>query len=175
MINSIHLVKIDINKTSPLGNPIDGVEFTLYRLDDSGEIDLSFEPRKLLTPTNGKISFTDLEYDTKYLLVETQGNKGYYLDDTPIYVMIKKGAQGQNDTLKLYTDNTYQVEAQPSDYEFVSLNDTNSELNVINISHALMPKAGGSGVYSFYSLGILLMGCSTIIIYLRKNKIKKGN
>ena len=74
----------------------------------------------------------------------------------------------------LYKDNTFTVEAQEGDYQYVSLNETNTALNVINIPHTEMPKAGGIGTYGFYILGILLMVSSIVIIYLRKNKIKKG-
>lgn len=174
LINTIHLVKININKISPLGVAIDGVKFKLQKVDDSGNIDSTFEARELITSSDGKLSFVDLEYNTKYVITEIEGNKGYYLDSTPIYVIINKGEQGQEDTLTLYTDNTFTTEAVAGDYEYVSLNDAKDTLNIINISHTPMPKAGGCGVYSFYILGILLMGCSTIIIYLRKNKIKKG-
>lgn len=174
LINTIHLVRININKISPLGVAIDGVKFKLQKVDDSGNIDSTFEARELITSSDGKLSFVDLEYDTKYLITEIEGNKGYYLDSTPIYVIINKGVQGQEDNLTLYTDSTFEQEAQAGDYEYVSLNDAKDTLNIINISHTPMPKAGGCGVYSFYILGIFLMGCSTIIIYLRKNKIKKG-
>lgn len=175
LINEIHLVKIEINKISPLGKAIDGVEFTLQKIDEFGNIDDTFEARILVTDEAGKLSFVDLEYDTRYVLTETKGNKGYYLDSTPIYLIIKKAEQqGKEDTLVLYTDNTFAQEAVEGDYEYVSLNETKTILNVINISHTPMPKAGGMGVYSFYIVGILLMGCSTSIIYLRKNKIKKG-
>ena len=175
LVNEIHLVKIEINKTSPLGKPIDGVEFIIQKLDEFGNMDTTFGARTLVTSKEGKLSFVDLEYDTRYVLTETKGNKGYYLDSTPIYVMIKKAEQqGAEDTLILCKDSTFTQEAQEADYEYVSLNDTKTILNVINIPHTEMPKAGGIGVYGFYILGILLMGSSIIIIYLRKNKIKKG-
>ena len=174
LVNTIHLVKININKISPLGVPIDGVKFKLQKVDDLGNIDLLFESKELVTSLEGKLSFVDLEYNTKYVITEIEGNKGYYLDSTPIYVIINKGEQGEEDTLTLYTDNTFEQEAQEGDYEYVSLNEAKDTLNIINISHTPMPKAGGCGVYNFYILGIFLMGCSTIIIYLRKNKIKKG-
>ena len=174
LINTIHLVKININKISPLGVPIDGVTFRLQKVDDLGNIDSTFEAKELVTSLDGKLSFVDLEYNTKYVVTEIEGNKGYYLDSTPIYVIINKGEQGEEDTLTLYKDNTFEQEAEDGDYEYVSLNETKDTLNIINISHTPMPKAGGCGVYSFYILGIFLMGCSTIIIYLRKNKIKKG-
>lgn len=174
LINTIHLVKININKISPLGVPIDGVTFRLQKVDDLGNIDSTFEAKELVTSLDGKLSFVDLEYNTKYVVTEIEGNKGYYLDSTPIYVIINKGEQGEEDTLTLYKDNTFEQEAEDGDYEYVSLNETKDTLNIINISHTPMPKAGGCGVYSFYILGIFLMGCSTIIIYIRKNKIKKG-
>ena len=175
LINEIHLVKIEINKISPLGKAIDGVEFTLQKLDEYGNLDTTFEARTLLTSEEGKLSFVDLEYDTRYMLTETKGNKGYYLDSTPIYVTIEKAEeQGSEDTLVLYKDNTFTAEAQEGDYQYISLNETNTALNVINIPHTEMPKAGGIGTYGFYILGILLMASSIIIIYLRKNKIKKG-
>ena len=174
LVNTIHLVKININKISPLGLPIDGVKFRLQKVDDSGNRDSTFEAKELVTSLDGKLSFVDLEYNTKYVITEIEGNKGYYLDSTPIYVIINKGEQGEEDTLTLYTDNTFEQEAQEGDYEYVSLNEAKDTLNIINISHTPMPKAGGCGVYNFYILGIFLMGCSTIIIYLRKNKIKKG-
>ena len=171
LVNTIHLVKININKISPLGLPIDGVKFRLQKVDDSGNIDSTFEAKELVTSLDGKLSFVDLEYNTKYVITEIEGNKGYYLDSTPIYVIINKGEQGQEDTLTLYKDNTFEEEAQEGDYEYVSLNEAKDTLNIINISHTPMPKAGGCGVYGFYILGIILMGCSIIIIYLRKNKI----
>lgn len=174
LVNTIHLVKININKISPLGVPIDGVKFKLQKVDDLGNIDLLFESKELVTSLEGKLSFVDLEYNTKYVITEIEGNKGYYLDSTPIYVIINKGEQGEEDTLTLYTDNTFEQEAQEGDYEYVTLNEAKDTLNIINISHTPMPKAGGCGVYNFYIFGIFLMGCSTIIIYLRKNKIKKG-
>ena len=181
LINTIHFVKIDINKISPLGTPIDGVKFRLQKVDDLGNIDSTFEARELTTLANGTLSFKDLEYDTIYVITEIEANKGYYLDSTPIYVMIKRGTSAEYDTLVLYkaeedeeNDTLVFSEAVAGDYEYVSLNDAQDTLNIINISHTPMPKAGGCGVYSFYILGIFLMGCSTIIIYLRKNKIKKG-
>lgn len=179
LVNTIHLVRININKISPLGVAIDGVKFRLQKVDDLGNIDTTFTARELVS-VDGKLSFADLEYDTKYVITEIEGNKGYYLDSTPIYVIINKGEQGQEDTLTLYKKvdaadgTTVLTEAVEGDYEYVSLNDVKDTLNIINISHTPMPKAGGCGVYSFYILGIFLMGCSTIIIYLRKNKIKKG-
>lgn len=174
LVNTIQLIRININKVSPLGVPIDGVKFRLQKVDDLGNIDTTFTARELVTSLDGKLSFVDLEYDTKYVITEIEANKGYYLDNTPIYVIINKGEQGQEDTLTLYTDETFTTEAVEGSYEYVSLNDAKDTLNIINISHTPMPKAGGCGVYSFYILGIFLMGCSTIIIYLRKNKIKKG-
>jgi len=173
LVNTLHLVKINVNKTSPLGNVIDGVKFQLQKIDESGNIDSTFEARTLITSEEGKLSFVDLEYNTKYVLTEIEGNKGYYLDSTPIYVIIKK-VEEDVDELILYKDNTFTEEAVEGDYEYVSLNEQKTELNVINIPYTPMPKAGGSGVYGFYILGIFLMGSSIIIIYLKTNKIKKG-
>ena len=65
LVNTIHLVKININKISPLGVPIDGVKFKLQKVDDLGNIDLSFESKELVTSLEGKLSFVDLEYNTK--------------------------------------------------------------------------------------------------------------
>lgn len=176
LINEIHFVKIKINKINSIGIPIDNVTFELYRIDDSGK---EVFVTSAVTSETGQISFKDLEYSTKYILKETVANKNYYLNETPIYLKIQKGAQADQDILVLYEDSDYKTQATPSEetsnyYEYVSLNNDQDTLNIINISHTEMPKAGGCGVYRFYILGIFLMGCSTIIIYLRKNKIKKG-
>lgn len=178
LINDIHFVKIDINKINILGKPIENVTFKLQKIDETGAyIDIA----EATTSSDGKISFLNLEYDTKYVLTEIKANQGYYLNDKPIYIMIKKGIeQGDPDRLFIYTSDTFETEAQASDYEengyyeWISLSEDRSALNIINIAHTPMPKAGGVGVYSYYILGIFLMGSSTIIIYFRKNKIKKG-
>ena len=45
-------------------------------------------------------------------------------------------------------------------------------LNVINVKHTEMPKAGGMGVYWFYILGTVIM-ISTVIVYNKKIKFKE--
>lgn len=173
LINTIHLIKIEINKISPLGQALTGATFKIQKIDANGQINSKFTAKEQSTDENGKLCFADLEYDTKYVITEILAPKGYYIDTTPIYVIINKGENGI-DTLTIYKDSTFTKVAQQGDYEFVSLNEAQNALDIINVSHIEMPKAGGRGVFSYYVLGILLMGISSIIIYLRKNKIKKG-
>lgn len=173
LINSIHLIRININKISPLGNALQGATFQIQKIDDNGNIDSEFTTVTKTTSEDGNLSFVDLEYDTKYMITETVAPERYYLDKTPIYVIINKG-ENEKDTLTIYKDNTFSEVAEEGDYEYVSLNETSDTLNIVNVSHIQMPKAGGCGVYIFYILGIALMASSSIIIYLRKNKIKKG-
>ena len=169
--NSIHLIKIDISKVTVLGTPLSGVEFLLQYYDDDGNL---IDVATGTTSEDGTLTFADLEHGTKYVLTEISTNEDYYLLNTPIYIQIVKSGNS-TDVLKIYTDETYETEASEEDfsddgiYQYVSLSESEDSIEIINISHTALPKAGGIGTSLFYILGAIIMITSGIIIYLKRN------
>ena len=170
--NTIHLIKIDINKVTVLGDGLEGVVFNLYKYNEETE---EFELVSTgTTSEDGSLSFADLEYGTKYMLEEVSTADGYYILEEKIYIQIVQDGNN-SDILKIYTDETYETEVTDDYYvteelyQYVYLSESQDSLQIVNISKTTLPKAGGIGVYWYYCLGLIIM-LSTIVVFKIKNR-----
>lgn len=148
------LTQIVINKQSALGNKLNGVEFRCYETENPTKV------VTLTTNSEGKVIFENIRYGVEYTIEESKPLDNYYgLDST---IKLTASLDNNNKT-------QFNVVAGDSISDRVTKTADGNELNVINIKHTEMPKAGGMGVYVFYIVGAIMM-ISTILIYRKNNK-----
>jgi uncharacterized surface anchored protein len=107
---------------------------------------------------DGILHFSNIKYNTEYIIEEVTAPNNYYLLENPIHIIF-------NSSTGLQIINS-------SDFKdgYVTKNEnTTNELNVVNVKHVEMPKAGGIGNYKIYILGIFIM-VNAAIIYIKLKK-----
>lgn len=111
----------------------------------------------ITTNENGLATFSNIKCGETYILAETNTPSDYYALHKAIQISV-------SDNGEITIDNEAELDG------FVSKNKS-GEIQVVNIKHVSMPKAGGMGTHWFHACGILIMGFSSLI-YIKKNKIK---
>lgn len=145
---------IILNKQNVFGDLLGGATF---KITESGTTNTQTIED---TDGDGKFVFDNIKYDTTYVIEEVSTpNDKYYKMETPIQVSVSK------ETGKISILNSDDSKIS----KYVSISEDGTQLNVINVKHTEMPKAGGIGVYCFYVLGTVIM-ISTVIIYKKKSK-----
>ena len=158
-VENEYTTSILINKIDPLGVLKLGASFEIKEADGTNSrIVLDADDGN----NDGKININYIKYDTEYIISEFTAPNGFYTLETPIRIKVSK-VDGEDKI-------TILNESELSGY--VSFK--NGALNVVNVQHLLMPKAGGCGTYLFYILGAFIMG-STILMYKRNLTRKDEN
>jgi len=158
-VENEYTTSILINKIDPLGVLKFGASFEIKEADGTNSrIVLDADDGN----NDGKININYIKYDTEYIISEFTAPNGFYTLETPIRIKVSK-VDGEDKI-------TILNESELSGY--VSFK--NGALNVVNVQHLLMPKAGGCGTYLFYILGAFIMG-STVLIYKRNLTRKDEN
>lgn len=117
----------------------------------------------------------DVKYGIRYTITEKEySTDGYYAKT--VYNIVDPEMKQSKVLTKGYSAIVIGINNYPIDYiedidisKIINLNFTNTYIP----TSSPMPETGGCGIYSFYILGISLIECSIIIIFL-KNNIKKG-
>lgn len=176
MYNKVHLIKIDIQKVnySNESENLPGARFTLQKLaDDKESIDSSYAAREFnATDENGLTYLSNLDYNTMYLITETDAPQGFYKKEEPICVMIKENG------ITLYNKDSngkYTFEATTTTDTLGNLSSTKDKLIIKNFEHVDLPETGGSGTNIYRLLGatIIILVINFKFIYIKKTK-KKG-
>ena len=158
VINELDLTSITLNKKTVWGSLLSGASFSIT---ENGKAD----PQQVISEDeDGIFVFENIKYDTIYIIreVSSPNDNKYYKMNSEIQVSVSK------ETGRITIKNSSNSEIA----KLVSLDEDGKTLNVINIKHTEMPKAGGMGVYWFYILGTVIM-ISTVIVYNKKIKFKE--
>ena len=150
--NTYQSTNIQITKVDAADNSqkLSDVEFTLEKLDNSGNTENSFEVVTKVTTVDGIATFSDLK-DGTYRITETKAKEGYSLLKSPITVVVDREnnctVDGENATLDVDT----------------------VKILVSNRKKFQMPFTGGYGRTIFMIVGIVLVLAAAAIYLLKKN------
>ena len=150
-VENQYSTSIVINKTNPLGEFKNGASFEITEV---GGTDKRIIADSDDGTSDGKITISYIKYNTEYIIKEIIAPNGFYTLETPIRIKVSK-VDGEDKVTILNESDLL---------GYVSFKE--GKLNVVNVQHVLMPKAGGCGTYLFYIIGAFIMG-STILIYKR--------
>ncbi len=162
-----------VNKVDPEGNPLDGAEFELVKVEDDGT---KSEPIKV-TLNDAKTSFTFAGLKAgKYMLTETEAPKGYNKLEKPIYFVIEYGATNEElpvlNKLEAYQtdENWKKVESNPTAEFTGTLNPDNSNVStdIVNGEGIVLPSTGGIGTTIFYVVGGVLVAAAAILLITKR-------
>lgn len=182
----LEVQKVTEDKTTPL----EGVEFDLYRLLNTGEDTtgsvtaddikglpagnfIKVNSTSLKTDANGKISVNGLENGT-YYLVETKTADTYNLLKAPVKVEINASysvktetttttdANGVTTTETTVTTDTYTNNGTSNDGIVIS--------KIVNNKGFTLPTTGGMGTAIFVFVGVSMMAAAVILFFLSRKK-----
>lgn len=180
---------IKVKKTDGSGNPLDGVEFNLYRVDENGEFNLSdfgwkgsnVKLTKVnnapLVTDNGMIKVNGLA-DGTYYLVETKTLKDYNLLSKAVKVDLSIAYTASWTDEKTYDINGNLIHHSTTDFKEKFANGDENDptfltTTVINRKGFTLPTTGGFGTLLFSAIGALLVvGGVGVLMSIKK---KKGN
>jgi hypothetical protein len=156
MVTNTNLI---INKVNIFGEKVKGSVFKIYEAGNS-DTDAIIITDSSDESDDGILHFSNLKYNTEYIIEEVTAPNNYYLLENPIHIII-------------YSSTGVQI-LNSSDFKdgyVTKTENTTNELDVVNVKHVEMPKAGGIGNYKIYILGIFIMVNATIIYIKLKKKI----
>ncbi|WP_294711456.1 SpaA isopeptide-forming pilin-related protein [uncultured Gemmiger sp.] len=154
---------------------LEGVEFTLEKLDENGQVDTSFETKTGITDGQGVLklknsggstsdkAFADLEAGT-YRLTETKTAEGYNLLSAPIVITFTKEGQCQ-----IGDDGPMQA----NDKEIFTGNAAEGytlKLTVLNRKTPALPHTGADAPSLWLLIGLPLAVAGLLILVFRYNK-----
>ena len=125
-----------VKKIDREGTLLQNVEFTLT--DNTTQ-----NQTVKITDVNGLITFDDLMFGRTYTLTESGAPETHYGLEKAIQISISE-------------DGEITITNQTELDSLVTINDS-GEIEVINIKHMVLPKAGGIGIYANYAIGIGIM------------------
>lgn len=135
-----------------------GAEFALYKYDAVADAWVLVDTVESLA--DGKLVYTDLGTG-QYRLVETKAPAGYNPLLDPIEFEVTATFVG-TEVDELEVDNAAFV-ADTVNFEYVAA-------TIENNAGSILPGTGGSGVYAFYAIGILLMIGAAVYVVIRRKK-----
>jgi LPXTG-motif cell wall-anchored protein len=160
------LKKIDADSRSSLS----GAKFTLYKASLSDGLIKKGDKfgEEITSEPNGLATFADLDYNTTYLLVETQAPNGYktngpwavQIDSNGKTTLTKVNAVESNENSFRVTNDTISKELGYTDP---------FEVSDKKIEYTL-PSTGGNGTKALYMIGTLLSILGVIYVVLKKGK-----
>ena len=154
---------------------LEGVEFTLEKLDENGQVDTSFETKTGITDGQGVLklknsggstsdkAFADLEAGT-YRLTETKTAEGYNLLSAPIVITFTKDGQCRigNDALMQAKNDTIFTGDAVNGYKLA--------LTVLNRKTPALPHTGADAPSLWLLIGLPLAVAGVLILVFRYNK-----
>ena len=140
---------------------LEGAKFSLHEKDGTAPDGLGTKISDILPNPKSGYSVNDLEFDKRYILVETQAPTGYLLLDQPIEFEIIRGKDGSPE-LKLISQPTAgAVALPPDDPQAQKVQDAGDTvgvaLTVLNIESPRLPETGGPGVQRLVTVGLMVL------------------
>ena len=144
---TLSLRKIDNEK----GDPLAGAQFGLYKLQDGEYLSV----QRLTTGVDGHISFTDLEVDRLYKLIEEKPPEGYAIIVKEIYFKVQP--EGTTRSIVFY-DSEGNIITLPNAVvgEYISSGNY-LMLTVKNLYGYTLPSTGGTGTLIYMLCGLALV------------------
>lgn len=177
-----YATRLVIVKTDGGSNlPLPGVTFELKKGSvgtDGTTITWNKVEEDKITDQEGKAYFTKLEQGS-YMLTETHAPTGYVLLKDPILFTIsaKNGAESIPDTNILVNQSGNEnaksfLAAWHSDNDKITINNDGLSSDIKNTKGFTLPGTGGIGttIFTVVGISIILLGCSMIIIYMKKTR-----
>lgn len=142
---SVKIIKVDSkNKEIKLA----GAKFQLYKSTDNGDVKIGEEKT---TDENGEVSWTGLDAQDTYYVVETEAPVGYALPANQI-TLLKNGVETTVNASK--------------EYKFNDFADTTIE----NTTLSSLPFTGGMGTTIFTVLGVAIMAMASALFFATRRK-----
>ncbi len=140
-----------------------------YRKATADEISKHQTTTTLKTNADGKIIITGLgDLDNgDYKLSETKAPTGYNKLNSDLIFTIDQDEDESNSETKTVSNKKITL-SQNTDTGFFGLNSNNDQINVKNISGALLPSTGGSGTTMMYIAGGALLIGAVVLMITRK-------
>lgn len=180
-----YTTRLVIVKTDGGSNlPLPGVTFKLEKKSvEGGTVTWNKVEEDKITDQDGKAYFTKLEQGT-YQLTETHAPSGYVLLDKPIEFTIsaKNDVQGTLTTIPSTNILVNQVGNEAAkgflatwisdNTKEIAVNSDGLSADIKNTKGFTLPGTGGIGttIFTVVGISIILLGCSMILIYMKKTK-----
>ena len=196
----VYSFAIKIDKVNDEGEPLEGVEFDLYREVesnvtgaqkgdtiegaglDANKYFVKVNNNKLTTDVNGNITQTGLA-DGKYWLVETKTATGYNLLKAPVEITLNYEYETKWKLEEEFDSNGVLIKQK---YEEVTIKKDGSPVTgtqdlsagtllekVVNKHGFELPTTGGMGTFLFTFVGVAMMAAAVILFFTSKKKEAK--
>ncbi|MGQ7334746.1 SpaH/EbpB family LPXTG-anchored major pilin [Streptococcus suis] len=156
--------------SSTFQKPLQGVEFKLY--DSAGGTDFSTLTPKatVTTDADGKIVLNN---------GEIQGNKTYYLVESPVdgFIPLKgyftiKTSKTDGFTDVTYTKDGTETDERPFNFTTKENDKYSGHLTIYNKRESILPKTGGNGILGYVGIGLTMTIVALLFFIARKRIIK---
>ena len=196
----VYSFAIKIDKVNDEGEPLEGVEFDLYREVesnvtgaqkgdtiegaglDANKYYVKVNNSKLTTDSNGNITQTGLA-DGNYWLVETKTASGYNLLKAPVEIVLNYQYETKWTEIKEFDSNGVLIKQE---YEEVTIKKDGNVITdaqnlnagtlletVVNKHGFELPTTGGMGTFLFTFVGVAMMAAAVILFFTSKKKEAK--
>ncbi len=140
---------------------LDGAQFALYEKDEKAPNGRGNKVQDITPNPEKGYSVDELEFDKRYILVETTAPAGYHLITEPIEFMFVRGADGKAQLKLLSQPTTGGVVLAPDDPHAQKVTDSDNEngaaITVVNVEEPVLPETGGPGLYRQGALGLMVL------------------
>lgn len=164
LVGEITLVKVDGSKTITDQNRLNGAQFQVVSINNLGMETTDFNQTVDIT-TNGQITIPNLPLG-RYRITEIKAPNGYQLLSKPFEIEV------------VYNEATKQVESKLLSGNTNFVKKDSAQLNQYYVKNYLpttIPNTGGSGIFLYTIVGLLLMMTSIASGYLYLNRTERGD
>ena len=160
---SVSLTKVD----AETNNPLIGAEFGLYKLQNGTYLSV----QTLTTGVDGHITFSNLEMDTLYKLVEEKPPNGYAIITKEIFFRI---VPTEEKVSLIFYDSEGRVISMPEGTfgEYITGGKVLT-LTVKNLRGYKLPSTGGMGIYPYIFCGFAIMAAPLIYGFRLRRKCER--
>ena len=147
---------------------LDGAQFALYEKDEKAPNGRGNKVQDITPNPEKGYSVDELEFDKRYILVETTAPAGYHLITEPIEFMFVRGADGKAQLKLLSQPTTGGVVLAPDDPHAQKVTDSDNEngaaITVVNVEEPVLPETGGPGLYRQGALGLMVLALGGLVM-----------
>ena len=145
-----------------------GAEFALFEKDEKAPNGRGKKVQDITPNPEKGYSVDELEFDKRYILVETKAPAGYHLITEPIEFMFVRGADGKAQLKLLSQPTTGGVVLAPDDPHAQKVTDSDNEngaaITVVNVEEPVLPETGGPGLYRQGALGLMVLALGGLVM-----------